>query len=227
MFVIVDCRDSFIHNVAAEVASAGEDVEVVDEARCDPDVLRRMGPDAVILSPGPGRPSPDRGSWRVLDEFVEELPVLGICLGHQTICSYFGMKVDEGKGPMHGKVVGISHDGLGLFEGIPDGFGAVRYNSLCADPGTVPDCLRVDAVDARGDIMAVSHRSLPVFGVQFHPESFLTEHGHDIIGNFIKEVRRRSCRDTFHPSRSTHPWTAGTRSSSIHPCRTVSAGGRT
>lgn len=190
MFVIVDCRDSFIYNVAAELASAGVDVNVVDETCCDPDAVRRLDPEAVVLSPGPGRPSPDRGSWRILDELHDELPVLGICLGHQTICSYFGMRVDEGKGPMHGKVVRVHHDGSGLFEGIPDGFGAVRYNSLCAEPCGMPDCLRIDAVDVRGDIMAVSHRSLPVFGVQFHPESFLTEHGRDIIGNFIRQVRR-------------------------------------
>ena len=189
VFVVIDCRDSFIYNVVASLGSLGVDVRVESESDLDTDVVRSLDPDAIVLSPGPGRPSPNRGSWKVLDEFREDTPILGICLGHQAVCSYFGMTVDEGKGPMHGKVTLVHHSGNGLLNGIPDGFRAVRYNSLSATASTVPDCLTIDATDDRGDVMAVSHRSLPIFGVQFHPESFLSEHGDEIFRNFLKEVR--------------------------------------
>lgn len=186
----MDCRDSFIHNIAAAVRSMGVDVRVVKEHECDGALLSGLDPEALILSPGPGRPSPERGSWIALDEFRERIPILGVCLGHQTVCSYFGAVVDEGSGPMHGKLVRLTHDGTGLFEGIPQGILAVRYNSLCARRDSIPGCLSVDATDERGDVMAVSHRKLPVFGLQFHPESFMTERGEAILRNFIGLVRR-------------------------------------
>lgn len=186
----MDCRDSFIHNIAAAVRSAGVEVRIVKEDGCHEALLSGLDPEALILSPGPGRPSPERGSWKALDEFRERIPVLGVCLGHQTVCSYFGASVDEGAGPMHGKRVRLTHDGTGLFVGIPQGILAVRYNSLCARRDSIPGCLSVDATDGRGDVMAVSHRKLPIFGVQFHPESFLTEQGGVILRNFIGMVRR-------------------------------------
>lgn len=186
----MDCRDSFIYNIAAAIESMGVDVRVVKETECEESLLSELDPEALILSPGPGRPSPGKESWKALDGFRERIPILGICLGHQTVCSYFGAVVDEGSGPMHGKQVRLNHDGTGLFEGIPQGILAVRYNSLCARRDSIPGCLSVDAVDDRGDVMAVSHRKLPIFGLQFHPESFLTEHGDAIIRNFIGLVRR-------------------------------------
>lgn len=189
MFAIIDCRDSFIYNIAAAMESLGVETAVVKESDFGPDLVSGMDPDAIVLSPGPGKPSPDRGSWAALDGFRDSVPILGVCLGHQTVCSYFGMDVDEGGGPMHGKLVRLTHCGTGLFEGIPQGIRAVRYNSLCARRGSLPGCLSVDAVDDRGDVMAVSHRDLPIFGVQFHPESFLTEQGDAILRNFIRQVR--------------------------------------
>lgn len=187
MFLVVDCRDSFVYNLVACLESAGADVTVVKEADGVPS---RRDVEALVLSPGPGRPSPDRGSWKAFERFRGEVPVLGVCLGHQTIYASYGASVVRRGGPRHGKVTDIRHDGKGILEGVPDPFHAVRYNSLCADPDTLEHPLEVDAVDGYGDIMAVSDREISVYGLQFHPESFLTEHGQDIVGNFVREVER-------------------------------------
>lgn len=187
MILVADCGDSFVHNLSAMIASSGHDVLTVPEDRCLQVSPRDV--EAVVLSPGPGRPYPGRGSWGLYSAYLDSVPVLGVCLGHQTICAFHGAGIARGGGPMHGKLVSVEHSGRGLFEGVPQGFSAVRYNSLCA---MVPEGspLRVEARDGRGDVMAVSLPGHPVYGVQFHPESFLTEHGERVVGNFLREADR-------------------------------------
>ena len=188
MILVVDCRDSFVHNLVAMLRSMDGDVVVMDEE--DPRILN-MDPDSIVLSPGPGHPTPDRGSWRVFEGFHGKVPILGVCLGHQTICSALGGMVSRGEEPVHGKVVTVSPlTKEGLFSGIDRPFRAVRYNSLNVETVDLPKEIRIDAYDDRGDVMAVSVTGECTYGVQFHPESFLTEDGDMIIGNFLREAER-------------------------------------
>ena len=188
MILVVDCRDSFVHNLVAMLRSMDGDVVVMDEE--DPRILN-MDPDSIVLSPGPGHPTPDRGSWRVFERFHGKVPILGVCLGHQTICSALGGMVSRGEEPVHGKVVTVSPlREEGLFSGIDRPFRAVRYNSLNVETVDLPKEIRIDAYDDRGDIMAVSVTGECTYGAQFHPESFLTEYGGRIVGNFLEEARK-------------------------------------
>lgn len=185
MFLIVDSFDSYVMNLSSCIEELGNEVVVIREDRVSLDIVRSQSPEGLILSPGPGRPSKESVSLCSVMEFSGQIPILGVCLGHQTICSAFGADIINGTVPMHGKVTPIHHNGKGLFTKIPDDIFVTRYNSLCVDPITVPACMNIDAVDETGGIMAVSHRSHPTFGVQFHPESFMTEYGKEIIENFI------------------------------------------
>ena len=188
MILVVDCRDSFVHNLVAMLRSMDGDVVVMDE---DDQEIFDMEPDSIVLSPGPGHPTPDRGSWRVFERFHGNVPILGVCLGHQTICSASGGIVSRGEEPVHGKIVTVSPlRKEGLFSGIDHPFKAVRYNSLNVETVNLPDIIRIDAYDDRGDIMAVSVTGECTYGVQFHPESFLTEYGGRIVGNFLEEARK-------------------------------------
>lgn len=188
MILVVDCRDSFVHNLVAILRSTGGDVVVMDEG--DP-MIFDMEPDSIVLSPGPGHPSPERGSWKVFERFHGRVPILGVCLGHQTICSASGGKVSKGDAPVHGKVVIVSPlKSGGLFSGIDRPFKAVRYNSLNVEPGSLPSDVIIDAYDDRGDVMAVSVTGECTYGVQFHPESFLTENGERIVENFLEEAEK-------------------------------------
>lgn len=186
MITVVDCRDSYFFNLVAMLRSMGQDVAVVDES----DVGHLSETDAVVLSPGPGRPSADRGSWIAAQRFIGFRPVLGVCLGHQVISAVLGGSVVQAPEPSHGEIVSVKHRGEGLFDGIPDGFRAVRYNSLKVDPGIPGAGLSIDAIDDSGDVMALSDVDRCVYGVQFHPESFMTEHGGEIIDNFIEAAEQ-------------------------------------
>ena len=189
--VVVDCRDSYVYNLSSLLEDLGSEVLVVPEDSPEASDPLSLEPDALVVSPGPGKPEPGRGSWKAVSACLGKIPILGVCLGHQTLCAVSGARIIHGEGPMHGKIVRIEHDGEGLMEGIPQGFPAVRYNSLVVDRDSVPDCIRVDAVDGTGDIMAVSRIDVPAFGTQFHPESFMTEHGADIVANFLRKVHDR------------------------------------
>ena len=191
MFLVIDSFDSYVHNLSSSIMESGHDVTVIREDRVSADAVRSLSPAGIVLSPGPGRPSPATASWKIAEEFSGIIPLLGVCLGHQTVCSVFGADIVHGKGPVHGKVAPVIHNGKGLFLGLPDVIAATRYNSLSADPASIPECIRVDAVDGRGDIMAVSHKEHRTYGVQFHPESFMTVHGDDIIRNFIRLAEGR------------------------------------
>jgi para-aminobenzoate synthetase component II len=185
VFLVIDSFDSFVFNLSSCFEDLGEEVIVVKEDRLSIDILNLSEIDGVVLSPGPGRPSEKSASWKVVSDFKGRVPILGVCLGHQTICSVFGGIVITGEVPMHGKIAPIEHNGKGIFLGVVNPIRVTRYNSLSVDPSTVPACMNIDALDDKGDIMAVSHKDYPIYGVQFHPESFMTESGIEIIDNFI------------------------------------------
>jgi anthranilate synthase/aminodeoxychorismate synthase-like glutamine amidotransferase len=184
--VIVDCFDSFTYNLLQLVGMAGAEPVAIT---CDQPARRieQENPDRIILSPGPGTPEESGICAEVIRSFAGKVPILGVCLGHQTIVSTFGGRIVRLPEPVHGKTSLISHSGTGLFTGIHQPFTATRYHSLTADPESLPAEFMVTAT-AVGDqcIMAVSHRSYPVHGVQFHPESIRTEAGQQIMANFLR-----------------------------------------
>ncbi len=186
VFLVIDSFDSFVFNLSSCFEGLGEEAIVIREDKLSIDLLNSLHIDGIVLSPGPGRPCEGSASWNVVSEFKGKLPMLGVCLGHQTICSVFGGDIVNKKIPMHGKVISIQHNGKGIFSGVPNRIRVTRYNSLSVDPFTVPACMNIDSLDDNGEIMAVSHKDHPIYGVQFHPESFMTENGIDIIDNFIK-----------------------------------------
>lgn len=182
MILIVDNYDSFVFNVARYFEELGERTHVVrnDEVR-EADLKAK----AIVLSPGPCTPTEAGQSPYIVREYSGLVPILGICLGHQVIGEAFGGTVKRARRPMHGDSSEISHDGTGVFEGLPQNFSAGRYHSLIVDlEGETP--LRITARSDDGEIMGLKHRDHPTFGVQFHPESILTEHGYDLLRNFLK-----------------------------------------
>ncbi|MGC8879295.1 MAG: bifunctional anthranilate synthase component II/anthranilate phosphoribosyltransferase [Anaerolineae bacterium] len=185
MVLIIDNYDSFTYNLAHYLGELGVPVQVVRNDAIALEEIAALAPSHIVISPGPGRPEQAGISMEVVRRFAPEIPILGVCLGHQAIGAAFGGQVVRAERLMHGKVSLIHHDGKGIFAGLPSPFSATRYHSLIlSDP--VPECLEVCARAGEGEIMAVRHRSYPVVGVQFHPESFLTEHGHYILRNFLE-----------------------------------------
>ncbi len=191
MYYIVDNYDSFVYNLSAYLKEAGQDALVrrADEASIAE--IYALAPQGVILSPGPRRPKDADKSIRILREFQNQIPILGVCLGHQIIAHAFGAKVRKGQRPMHGKITPVRHDGDGLFAGLPPSFEVTRYHSLAVSRENLPACLSVSAVSADGEIMGLSHRAMPIYGVQFHPEAVLTQFGHQLLANFINICERQ------------------------------------
>lgn len=188
--LLIDNFDSFVYNLAQAFGSMGTDPIVV---RNDVtlDELERHEPDALVVSPGPGDPGDAGISVAAISAFASKIPVLGVCLGHQCIGAAFGGVIDRAPvGPVHGKTSDIEHDGSGVFSGLPDPFVATRYHSLAIDEETFPDVLRVTARSDDGVVMGVTHRELPIEGVQFHPESVLTTDGPALLENFVKATTR-------------------------------------
>jgi anthranilate synthase/aminodeoxychorismate synthase-like glutamine amidotransferase len=183
--LVIDCYDSFTYNLTQLVGSLGADPEVImNDAR--PEALERHLWDRIILSPGPGRPEGSGLCLTALATLCREVPTLGVCLGHQAVCTAFGGKVIRGERPVHGKTSPVSHDGRGIFAGIRNPFTATRYHSLVADRESLPSDLEVTAESLDdGCIMGLRHRRYPVDGVQFHPESILTGEGRQIVSNFL------------------------------------------
>lgn len=182
MILIIDNYDSFVHNVARYFVELGEQVNVV---RNDEVEQKHLKAKAIVISPGPCTPREAGASLQIVREHSGKLPILGICLGHQVIGDVFGGKVVRAQHPMHGDSSTISHDGSGIFAGLPQGMTVGRYHSLIVeDVEQAP--LRITAKSGDGEIMGLTHRHHPTFGVQFHPESILTEHGHDMLRNFLK-----------------------------------------
>jgi anthranilate synthase/aminodeoxychorismate synthase-like glutamine amidotransferase len=188
--LLVDNFDSFVYNLAQAFGSLGADPVVV---RNDVSIgeLDAMNPDAVVISPGPGRPEDSGVSIEAVKWFAPKVPVLGVCLGHQCIGVAYGGRVDRATvGPVHGKPSAITHDSEGLFDGLPSPFSATRYHSLSIAEDEWPEDLEVTARSSDGVVMGVRHKSLSVEGVQFHPESILTSRGPQLLENFVKRAQR-------------------------------------
>jgi para-aminobenzoate synthetase component 2 len=187
MLVVIDNYDSFTYNLVQYLGELGADMRVVrnDEVSTE-EIENELMPDKILISPGPGTPDNAGISLDVIGRFAQNVPILGVCLGHQAIGQFFGGKVVRGPEPVHGKPVTIKHDGKTIFDNIPQDFAAGRYHSLIVERYSLPNCLEISAASPDGLIMAMRHKELPIEGVQFHPESILTEHGKTLLANFLK-----------------------------------------
>lgn len=187
MLLVIDNYDSFTYNLVQYLGELGAMMKVVrnDEVSVD-EIERDLKPEKILISPGPGTPDAAGVSLGVVERFSTQIPIFGVCLGHQAIGQFFGGRVVRAPEPVHGKPVQINHDGKTIFEGIDNNFSAGRYHSLVVERESLPDCLEISAESPDGLIMAMRHRELPVEGVQFHPESILTEHGRTMLKNFLE-----------------------------------------
>lgn len=190
MLLMIDNYDSFTFNVVQYLCELGADVQVYRNDEISVDQISEKKPEAIVISPGPCTPNEAGISMEVISSFAGKVPILGICLGHQSIGQVYGGRIVKAGRVMHGKTSKIHHNRSGLFSQLENPFTATRYHSLVIEPATLPDCLEVTAWTENEDggieeIMGVRHRDLPVAGVQFHPESILTEHGHDLLRNFL------------------------------------------
>ncbi len=191
MILVIDNYDSFTYNLVQYLGEMGHELCVVRNDQMTLDEIRALNPAQIVISPGPGTPDDGGVSLDVIRELGAATPILGVCLGHQSIGQAYGGVVKRARQLMHGKTSQITHDGTGLFAGVPNPFTATRYHSLIVEPETLPDSLIPTAYTTDdGEIMALRHREHPVFGVQFHPESILTEAGMQILRNFIAMSER-------------------------------------
>lgn len=186
MLLLIDNYDSFTYNLVHFLGELGAEVTVRRNDALTADEALKMNVKGIVLSPGPRDPDQAGICLELVEKAAGKLPLLGVCLGHQSIGQVFGGKVVRAPLPMHGKVSQISHKGVGLFEGLPNPVTATRYHSLVVERESLPDCLEITAECDQGLIMGLQHRELPIHGVQFHPESIATEHGHALLANFLK-----------------------------------------
>jgi anthranilate synthase component 2 len=185
MVLMIDNYDSFTYNLVQYLGELGADVRVVRNDEVTLDEIEQLDPERIVISPGPCSPNEAGISLATIERFAGRKPILGVCLGHQAIGQAFGGRVVHAKTLMHGKVAPIEHSAHGVFRGLPSPFAATRYHSLAVAREGLPECLEVTAWTADGEIMGLKHRRLAVEGVQFHPESVLTEHGHQMLENFL------------------------------------------
>ena len=186
MLLVIDNYDSFTYNLVQYLGELGSEMRVVRNDEMTLNEMEGLKPERVLISPGPGTPDAAGVSLGVIERFEGKLPILGVCLGHQAIGQYFGGKVVRAPVPVHGKPVEIVHDGKTVFEDIPNNFAAGRYHSLIVDRDEWPDELEISAESPDGLVMGLRHKTKPVEGVQFHPESILTEHGRTLLQNFLR-----------------------------------------
>lgn len=186
MLLMLDNYDSFTFNIVQYLAQLGEEVKVVRNDEISVADIATLRPDRIVVSPGPCSPEEAGISVAAIKEYAGKIPLLGVCLGHQSIGAAFGGRVVRSVSLMHGKTSPIHHNGCELFTGLPNPFNATRYHSLVVERASLPDCLEVTAWVENGEIMGLRHKELPVWGVQFHPESILTEGGMELLDNFIK-----------------------------------------
>jgi para-aminobenzoate synthetase component 2 len=194
MILVIDNYDSFTYNLVQYLGELGAAVAVYRNDQLRVAQVRALQPEGILISPGPGNPDEAGISLELLRSLSSEIPTLGVCLGHQAIGQAFGGRVVRAQRLMHGRTSPILHDGTGVFSGLPSPFTATRYHSLIVERESLSDALRVTAWTDEGEIMGLAHRTLPVEGVQFHPESFLTEHGHAMLDNFLRRLPERGRR---------------------------------
>ena len=186
MLAVIDNYDSFTYNLVQYLGELGAEIRVVrnDEVTVD-EIEKDLKPERILISPGPGTPDAAGISLAVVERFADTTPILGVCLGHQAIGQHFGGSVVRAPEPVHGKPVEIQHDGKTIFSHLPNNFEAGRYHSLIVDRDSLPDCLEISATSPDGLVMGLRHRTKKLEGVQFHPESILTEHGRKLLQNFL------------------------------------------
>lgn len=194
MLLMIDNYDSFTYNLVQYLAELGEDVRVVRNDALSVDDIRTLSPERIVVSPGPGTPDQAGVTLQLIEKLGGQIPIFGVCLGHQSIGQVFGGKVIRAQKIMHGKTSMIHHLGKGVFTGLPNPFEATRYHSLVVEKSSLPESLEVTAWTQHDDgsldeIMGLRHKTLPIEGVQFHPESILTQHGHDLLRNFLVPQR--------------------------------------
>jgi len=190
MILLIDNYDSFTYNLYQYLSQLGAEVIVKRNDEIDIAGIEELGPDKIVVSPGPSAPSLAGISNEVIRHFSPGMPVLGVCLGHQCLGYVYGGEVVRARSVMHGKASLIEHTGKGVFKGLPQRFSAIRYHSLAVRRETLPDCLEITAWTNDGEIMGLKHRGYPAQGVQFHPESFMSEYGKDILRNFLEGEAR-------------------------------------
>ena len=186
MLLMIDNYDSFTFNLVQYLGELGEDVLVKRNDEITLDEIEKLAPAKIVISPGPCSPSEAGISVAVIEKFAGRIPLLGVCLGHQAIGQAFGGRIVHAKTLMHGKTSQVTHTGQGVFAELPTPFRATRYHSLVIERESCPDCLEITAWTDDAEIMGVRHKSMPIEGVQFHPESIMTEHGHQLLENFLK-----------------------------------------
>jgi len=185
MLLMIDNYDSFTYNLVQYFSELGEKVAVYRNDEITLDKIAQLNPERIVISPGPCTPNEAGVSLAVINQFSQNIPVLGVCLGHQSIGQAFGGRVVHAKQLMHGKTSPIFHHDTGVFRGLPNPFTATRYHSLVVESATLPDCLEITAWTEDGEIMGIRHKTLAIEGIQFHPESILSEHGHQMLENFL------------------------------------------
>ena len=192
MLLMIDNYDSFTFNLVQYLGELGEEVLVKRNDEITIAEIERLAPARIVISPGPCSPNEAGISLAAIERFAGKIPLLGVCLGHQAIGQAFGGRIVHAKTLMHGKTSQVTHAGAGVFSQLPSPFRATRYHSLVIERDSCPDCLEVTAWTDDGEIMGVRHKSMPLEGVQFHPESIMTEHGHQLLGNFLNAYPARS-----------------------------------
>lgn len=192
MILMIDNYDSFTYNLVQYLKCLGEEVLVKRNDSITLQEIRGLNPDMILLSPGPCTPNEAGICQDVVNEFKGEFPILGICLGHQTIGQVFGANIVKAKEPVHGRVYPISHTGEGVFKNLPNPLKVTRYHSLIVEKESLPDCLKITAETKDGEIMGIRHKEYMIEGVQFHPEAILTECGMDVLRNFLLEAKEKS-----------------------------------
>ncbi|MEC0094108.1 anthranilate synthase component 2 [Paenibacillus macquariensis subsp. defensor] len=187
MILVLDNYDSFTYNLVQYLGELGQEVKVYRNDEIDIDGIKKLAPDHILISPGPCTPNEAGISLEVIQEFKGIIPIFGVCLGHQAIGQAFGGKVIRAERLMHGKTSPMHHQGTSVFEGLPSPFTATRYHSLLVERESLPDCLEITAETEEGEIMGLRHKEYPIEGVQFHPESIITDHGHHMLRNFLQQ----------------------------------------
>lgn len=195
MILMIDNFDSFCYNIYQYLSELGEEVQVKRNDAITLEEIECLSPDFIVISPGPCSPKEAGISMKAIRHFKEIVPILGVCLGHQSIAEVFGANIIKAQRPVHGHVEAIEHDGRGVFEGIKNPMSVTRYHSLIVEKESLPSCLEISAWSKDGEIMGIRHKIYPIEGVQFHPEAILTQQGHAIFQNFIQRIKRKERED--------------------------------